>query len=107
MLRIARSLRVPVCLVGFLVALPLLTIAPELLDGSGCARISGWVTTHQTTLPQTYGELLTYPVAYREEILAALPGSHRASIMVAHLKWLTSSEPSLTHLLHFARVLST
>jgi len=93
---IARHLRLPVCLAGFLFALPLLTVAPELLERSGCDRIPLWVKSHQTHLPLTYDELLAYPKDFRARIFSALPGSNRASIMVAHLRWFETSERSLT-----------
>jgi hypothetical protein len=91
MLLFMHRLRLPIRGAALLVAVPILSIAPELLQRSGCDRIPQWVLTHKAALPQTYDEFLQYPSSFRDQIFGTLPPASQVSIMVAHLRWFEKS----------------
>jgi len=47
---------------------------------SGCQALSSWVQAHRKALPQTYAEIIRYPLDYRKKILGALPAQIRRSM---------------------------
>src|SRR5256885_4718292 len=94
---VSRRLRLLVCAVGFFVALPLLTVMPDLLDRrSGCDRLTDWVGRHRSDLPVTLSGLSAYPESYRLRVFAALPAARKTALMVEHVASFDSNARGLT-----------
>src|SRR5713101_10148379 len=93
---VARRMQRFVRLLGFLAAVPILAVLPDVADRSGCDRIPGWVHRHQAQLPTSLTGLSEYAPAFRQAIFVALPAETQASIMTEHLTWFSSTEARLT-----------
>jgi hypothetical protein len=85
-----RHLMVAVATVG-LVSVHTLVLPTVLDQRRSCERAAAWVANHSPNLPASLRELATFPAAYRDAILAALPAQVRSALWIEHYRQFAAS----------------
>lgn len=70
--------------------------APALAEPAECAMARRWVDKNRDRLPQSYEEVIAYPLAYRKAIFSAQTPSVQSQLWVEHLKRYRSTHPGLS-----------
>ena len=78
-----------------LLLIGVVTVSANVNPQRESVRAKAWVASHQGALPRTLEEFAAYPVAYRHEILAALPAADKSRLWRDQLQRVLAS-PNLT-----------
>jgi hypothetical protein len=70
--------------------------APALAEPAECAMARRWVEENRDRLPQSYEEVIAYPVEYRKAIFSAQTPSAQSRLWVEHLKRYRSTHLGLS-----------
>ena len=71
-------------------------IAPAISEVPECELAFDWVNSHREDLPQTIGELSSFPVSYRVAVFNALPPETKSRLWTEKLETFLAGTPQLT-----------
>jgi hypothetical protein len=72
-------------------------VVPSALDlRPTCKRADEWIRNHQSSLPSSYDDFVSFPLSWRRRIYSRLNASEKATLWREHLRRASSSGSALT-----------